>query len=74
MRRLFALLLAAAWLVEMSVIAGVEASRRPRSSSNVNVPPTPAPYRLAPQKQCQGPSCNTQPQQLTPSRVIVSPR
>lgn len=64
----------AVWQVELAVNAGVAASRRPRrAASAVDVTPTPAPARTVSPPKCQGPSCPT-PSQLTPQRVIITPR
>lgn len=59
MKKLLTILLAM-WLVEMSVMSGVEASRRPRKRAAVNVNPTPAPVRsvlVNPQPKCEGGQC-----------------
>lgn len=61
MKRLVAILLVA-WLVEMSVMSGIAASRRPVRKATVDVTPTPAPVRAepsVPQQKCEGALCPT---------------
>lgn len=70
MKKLLTILLAM-WLVEMSVNAGVAASKRPRRRATVDVTPTPAPSRSVPSK-CPGGSCplpsQSQPRMTVPVR------
>lgn len=61
-------LVVTAWQVEMAVHSGIAASRRPAP------PKAQATTNKASAPICTGPSCPPSQPQLTPQRVIVTPR
>ncbi len=62
------LLVLATWQIEMAVHSGIAAAKRPApAKAQVSTNKASAPI-------CVGPSCPPSQPQLTPQRVIISPR